>query len=138
MRHFLFPVDLEPPPQATTSARRGARHREAEPGLRRVEPCVPERGRPAVPALRVYRTWFAMTTNITEEHRRVFEALTSAPPGRYCLFSCFCNGEPAAAIAAVTVCPPHDDGGQAEYAISPLFVSLTPTMTLTDHDVREA
>ena len=56
-----------------------------------------------------------MTTNITEEHRRVFEALTSAPPGRYCLYSCFCNGVPAAAIAVVAVvavCPPEDDGGE--------------------------
>ena len=79
-----------------------------------------------------------MTTNITEEHRRVFEALTSAPPGRYCLFSCFCNGEPAAVIASVTVCPPEGDGGDAEYVISPLFVSLTPAMTITDHDGREA
>ena len=79
-----------------------------------------------------------MTTNITEEHRRVFEALTSAPPGRYCLFSCFCNGEPAASIAVVAVCPPEDDGGDAEYVISPQFVSLTPAMTITDHDGREA
>ena len=54
-----------------------------------------------------------MTTNITEEHRRVFETLTSAPAGRYCLFSCFCNGEPAAAIVSVTVCPPEGDDGDA-------------------------
>ena len=78
-----------------------------------------------------------MTTNITEEHRRVFQALTSAPPVRYCLFSCFCNGEPAAALAAVAVCPPEDDGADAEYVISPQFVSLTPAMTITDHDGRE-
>ena len=32
-------------------------------------------GRPAVPARRAIRTGFAMTTNITEEHRRVFETL---------------------------------------------------------------
>ena len=71
-------------------------------------------------------TGIAMTTNITEEYRRVFEALTNGPPGRYCLFSCFYDGEPAAAIADVIVCPPENDGGEAEYVISPLFVSLTP------------
>ena len=77
-------------------------------------------------------------TNITEQHRQVFEALTSGPPGRYCLFSCFCDGVPAAAIASVTVCPPEDDAGEAEYVISPLFISLTLGMTLTDHDGRTA
>ena len=79
-----------------------------------------------------------MTTNITEEHRRVFEALSSGLPGRYCLFSCFCDHEPAAAFAAVTVTSPDEDRGEAEYTISPLFVSLTRGMTLTDHDRREA
>ena len=79
-----------------------------------------------------------MTTNITEEHRRVFEALTSGPPGHYCLFSCFCDGEPAVAIASVTVCPPETDRGELEYVISPMFISLTPGMTLTDHDGRTA
>ncbi|MDE0459651.1 MAG: hypothetical protein OXI15_20370 [Chromatiales bacterium] len=73
-------------------------------------------------------------TNITEEHRRVFDALTGGPPGRFCLFSCFCGGEPAAAIASVTVCPPEDDIGEAEYVIPLLFISLTPGMTLTDHN----
>ena len=77
-------------------------------------------------------------TNITEEHRRVFEALTGGSPGRFCLFSCFCDSEPAAAIASVTVCPLDDDGGEAEYVISPPFISLTPGMTLTDHDGRPA
>ena len=50
----------------------------------------------------------------------------------------FCDGEPAAAIASVTVCPPEDGGGEAEYVISPLFVSVRPYMKLTDHDGREA
>ena len=52
-------------------------------------------------------------TNLTEQHRRVFEALTGGPLGRFCPFSCFCDGEPAA-IASVTVCPQEDDGGEAE------------------------
>ena len=47
-----------------------------------------------------------MTTNITEDHRRAFEALTTGKAGNFCLFSCFLSGRPAAAIAAVTICPP--------------------------------
>jgi hypothetical protein len=50
--------------------------------------------------------------------------------GDYCnfaLFSWFVNGEPAAAIVAVN----RDGDG---YAITPLFVSITPSLTLTDHD----
>lgn len=77
-------------------------------------------------------------TNITEEHRRAFSALTSGDCGNFALFSCFCDGRPTAAIAAVTVHPPAHEGGEAEYRVSPLFVGLTPDMTLTDHDGREA
>ena len=79
-----------------------------------------------------------MTTNITEDHRRAFEALTSDEAGNFCLFSCFLSGRPAAAIAAVTVCPPTEDSGQPEYVISPLFISITDDMVLTDHDGRQA
>ena len=66
-------------------------------------------------------------TNITAEHRAVFEALTSGRFDNFALFSCFVEGEPAAAIVSV-----NRDG--KEYIISPLFVALTPGMTLTDHD----
>ena len=59
-----------------------------------------------------------MTTNITEDHRRAFEALTS--------------GE------AVTVCPPRQEAGEPEYVISPLFISITEDMVLTDHNGRQA
>ena len=79
---------------------------------------MPERGRPAVHAQRAFRTGFAMTTNITEEHRRVFQTLSGTPPGRWYLFSCFCDWEP-------------------EYVISPWFVSRTPAMAITDHDCTE-
>jgi hypothetical protein len=41
------------------------------------------------------------------------------------------NGEPAAAIVAVNRA---GDG----YFIKPLFVSLTPSLTLTDHDGKTA
>ena len=77
-------------------------------------------------------------TNITEEQRRAFEALTSGRFDNFCLVSCFVDGEATAAIAAVTVSPPAQDGGDPEYLISPLFVCPTPAMTLTDHDGRGA
>ena len=72
-----------------------------------------------------------MTTNITADHRAAFEALTSGDYANFALFSCFVNGEPAAAIVAV-----NRDGD--EYAITPLFVSVTPSLTLTDPDGRFA
>ena len=79
-----------------------------------------------------------MATNITEEHRRAFDALTGGEAGNFCLFSCFVSGEPAAAIAAVTRCPPSQEGGDPDFLITPLFVSVTPAMTLADHDGRKA
>ena len=79
-----------------------------------------------------------MTTNITEDHRRAFEALIGGKAGNSCLFSCYCSGRPAAAIAAVTVCSPAQEGGEPEYVISPLFISITDDMVLTDHDGRQA
>ena len=77
-------------------------------------------------------------TNITADHRRAFEALTSGRFQNFCLVSCFVDGEPTAAIAAVNVTPPAEDGGEPEYLISPLFVCPTKAMTLTDHDGRKA
>ena len=76
-------------------------------------------------------------TNITEDHRRAFEALTSGRFENFCLVSCFVDGEPTAAIAAVNISP-GQDGGESEYLISPLFICPTGAMTLTDHDGREA
>ena len=70
-----------------------------------------------------------MTTNITADHRAVFNALISGEYGNFALFSCFVGGEPAAAIVAV-----NRDG--PEYLITPLFVAVTPVMVLTDHDGR--
>ncbi len=77
-------------------------------------------------------------TNITEEHRRAFTALTSGRFHNFCLISCFVDGEPTAAIATVNISPPAEEGGEREYLISPLFVCPTAAMTLTDHDGREA
>jgi len=72
-----------------------------------------------------------MTTNITPDHCAAFEALTSGDYANFALFSRFVNGEPAAAIVAV------DRGGEG-YFIKPLFVSITPSITLTDHDGKLA
>ena len=66
-------------------------------------------------------------TNITAEHRAVFEALTSGRFDNFALFSCFVAGEPASAIVAI-----NRDGGT--YTVRPLFVAVTPGMVLTDHD----
>lgn len=66
-------------------------------------------------------------TNITAAHREAFEALTSGRYDNFALFSCFVGGEPAAAIVAVT------RNGE-DYTITPLFVSVTPSMQLCDHD----
>ena len=68
-----------------------------------------------------------MSTNITDRHREAFEALTSGESGNFALFSCFVDGEPAAAIVVI-----RKDG--EDYVVTPLFVSITPSMDLTDHD----
>lgn len=55
-----------------------------------------------------------MSTHITEPHRHAFEALVSGEYDNFAL-SCFIDGSPDAAI-----------------------VSVTPAMTITDHDGAEA
>jgi hypothetical protein len=70
-----------------------------------------------------------MTTNIAKAHRDAFEALRDGAVSNFALFSCFVNGEPAAAIVAV-----NSDG--VDYVLTPLFVSVTDAMRLTDHDDR--
>ena len=71
-----------------------------------------------------------MTTNITAAHREAFEALRDGSIQNFALFSCFVNGEPAAAIVALK------QSGD-EYTITPIFVSVTEAMNLTDHDGRK-
>ena len=70
-------------------------------------------------------------TNISEEHRRAFEALTSGSFQNLALFSCFVNNEPASAIVSIQ---PPGANGEDEYVIRPLFVSVTSEMILTDHE----
>ena len=68
-------------------------------------------------------------TNITPGHRSIFNALTSGKYSNFALFSCFIDGAPAAAIVAINA------DGEA-YTVQPLFVSVTETMVLTDHEGR--
>ena len=64
------------------------------------------------------------TTHITEQHRQAFEALTSGDYDNFALFSCTCNGRPAAAIVAVTAHRPDNDEGETEFLVRPLFISI--------------
>jgi len=68
-----------------------------------------------------------MTTNITAEHRAAFEALASGDYDNFALFSCFVNGEPAAAIVAV-----NRDG--EEYTSTPLLVSVKASLLVKEHE----
>ena len=78
-----------------------------------------------------------MSTNITEQYRHAFLALTSGDYGNFSLFSVFINDTPGAAIVAVNECSPAGHGGEPEYELQPLFVSLTPCVTITNDDGRE-
>lgn len=68
-----------------------------------------------------------MSTNITAEHRRAFDALASGQYSNFALVSTTFEGEPTAAIAVVT-----EDGD--EFVITPIAVFLTGDMfaRLTD------
>ena len=77
-------------------------------------------------------------TNIIDEHHRAFEALTSGRYDNFALFSYEVDNHPAAPIVLVNQSPPPEDGGEPEYVISPLFVSVTPAMRIADHDGRDA
>lgn len=70
-------------------------------------------------------------TNITPAMKKEFQALVSGKYDNFALFSCFVNGEPSAAIVTVT-----KEGEDVSF--TPLFVSITPQMILTDHDGKEA
>ena len=76
-------------------------------------------------------------TNITEEHRNAFEALSSGQYDNFALFS-FLNGQPAVAIASVTAHQSDVKDGETECHIKALFVSIVDELVLTDHDGREA
>ena len=70
-----------------------------------------------------------MSTNITDQHREAFEALTSGEHSNFALFSCFVGGEPASAIVAV-----NQDGD--DYIITPLSSALPPQWSLPTMTAR--
>ena len=77
-------------------------------------------------------------TNISGQHRNAFEALTSGQYDNFALFSCFLNGQPAAAIVPVTAHQSDDKNGETQFHIKPLFVSIVDGIMLTGHDGHEA
>ena len=80
-----------------------------------------------------------MSTNITEQHRHAFEALTSGRYDNFALFSWFIDGSFGAAIVAVNPRPRvAEEAAEPEYAVQPLFVSVTPVIMIADHDGAEA
>ena len=73
-----------------------------------------------------------------DRHRELVpQALDHGRYDNFALVSCFCAGEPAAAIATVTVHSAGEDGSEDEYLITPLFVWIVPGIRLTGHDGRE-
>jgi hypothetical protein len=68
-----------------------------------------------------------MTTNITPKMQADFNALASGQYDNFCLFSCFADGRPTAAICTV------EQKGE-ERIIKPLFIAVTDDMDLKDHD----
>ena len=70
-------------------------------------------------------------TNITAEHKALFDAVTSGKYDNFALFSCFVDGKPTSAIVSVV-----QDG--EEYNVTPLFVAVTADMVVTDHEGAQA
>ena len=75
-------------------------------------------------------------TNPTEDRKRAFAALKNGDAANFCLFSCFVNGDPAAAVSAVTPLPSDTGDADRGYRVHPLFVSATPGKGLAAHDGR--
>lgn len=69
------------------------------------------------------------STNITAERRAAFDFVTSGDNTCLALLSCFVNGSPAAAIVHL-----QQEQGDSDIIVTPLFVSVTDDMVLTDHD----
>lgn len=67
-------------------------------------------------------------TRITPGHGHILNALIGDSTSNVALLACRVNDEPAVAIVTIE----RDDG--EEFCITPLFVSVTDGMTLTDHE----
>ena len=89
-----------------------------------VEVRLPERGRHAVYAHPTRKGTASMTTNLTEQHRRACNVLTSGEHTNLARFSVFVNIQPAAAIVSATAHELNDEGGETEFHIEPQFISI--------------
>lgn len=67
-------------------------------------------------------------THITPELQTIFEGLRDPRYTNFALFSCFVNGDPAVASVAINT------ENSTKVTITPLFVSVTDAMVLTDHN----
>ncbi len=65
-----------------------------------------------------------MTTNITDEHCRAFNALTGGEAGNFCLFISFPFGPARGRDRRRDRLPAHRRGRPLEYVISPLPISI--------------
>ena len=99
---------------------------------------MPKSDHRAVYAHRTLKGTASMTTNITEQHRYAFDALTRGEHDDFALFSVFVNNQPAAAIVAVPAHGSKDEGSETEFHIKPLLVSIFDGLVPTAHDGREA
>ena len=71
-------------------------------------------------------------TNITPQIEEDFDAIVSGEFGNFALFSCFVNGEPTAAIVIA-----EKNKKTKKVDVVPLFVAVTSSMMLVDHDGKE-
>lgn len=71
-------------------------------------------------------------TNITPQIEEDFDALASGDFGNFALLSCFVNGEPTAAIVVA-----EKNKKTKKVEVVPLFVAVTSSMMLVDHDGKE-
>ena len=80
------------------------------------------------------------STNITDEHKRVFEALKSGEYRNFALVSCFVDGEPAAAIATVLPTSPETPDSEPDYFVQPTdragHLARAPYECMCPHTLR--
>ena len=69
-------------------------------------------------------------TDISDEHRSLFDQLAAGIDGESCLFSCFVDGPPAASICTLNVEQSQAPADRDTLAITPSFISVTPRMDI--------
>ena len=76
-----------------------------------------------------------MSTRITGEHRRAFEALASGDYDNFALFVCR-HDQPAAAIVAANGCGSAEEAGERAFHIKRPFDSIADGLVPADHEGR--